>query len=109
MNDLARLRELYIAVNKLMAYLGAYGEISPKSILADGVMDALRAIDGGIYDVAAFDALLTELEQLREAVSDAETVINRGVELMTYKQVGRWTGVRHWLETYAIDAAKEEK
>ena len=40
---------LYNAVNELMATLGAYGEIDPRSDDADRVMSALHAIDGGIY------------------------------------------------------------
>jgi hypothetical protein len=51
------------------------------------------------------DALDAELNQLRVRIADLEAreaeaaaVIARGVELMTHDQVGRWTGVRAWLE-----------
>lgn len=91
MNDLARLRELLHGREGIWSGSPQQWEAESRELI-----DALPA-------------LLTELEHLCSAVSDAETVINRGVELMTYKQVGRWTGVRHWLETYALDAAKDGK
>lgn len=40
---------LYRATSKLMAQLGAFGEITTRSPLADDVMNALHDIDGGVY------------------------------------------------------------
>ncbi len=48
--DEPQMRELYIAVNEMMAALGLHGEIGADSAEADKVMDALHTIDGGIYD-----------------------------------------------------------
>jgi hypothetical protein len=41
-----------------------------------------------------------EIERLRDRIADAETVIQRGVELMTVDQLGQWAGVRTWLEGF---------
>lgn len=53
---------LYHAVNRLMLSLGVVGEVSSLDPAAIGVMDALRAIDGGRYD-EALAALPDDLEE----------------------------------------------
>jgi len=42
-------RPLYDAVNRLMATVGAYGEVTARHPDVTAVMDALKAIDGGEY------------------------------------------------------------
>jgi len=45
-----KFRTLYVAVNEMMAPLGAHGEICARDDRVDAVMDALHDIDGGVYD-----------------------------------------------------------
>lgn len=42
---------LYVAVNNMMAVLGAEGEIDTRSELVEKVMDELYELDEGVYDV----------------------------------------------------------
>jgi len=44
-------KKLYIAVNEMMAQLGADGDINARSSEAEKVMDVLHEIDGGVYSV----------------------------------------------------------
>jgi hypothetical protein len=44
--------KLYESVNKLMAHIGAYGEVDSRSPLVGAVMDDLKVIDGGVYSAA---------------------------------------------------------
>ncbi len=44
-------RNLYIAINEMMAELGAKGEITTRNSLVTDVMNALHEIDDGVYDV----------------------------------------------------------
>jgi len=48
--NMEQLKRLYVAVNDMMAQLGAIGEISTTDARVSAVMDALRDIDGGDYD-----------------------------------------------------------
>lgn len=57
------------------------------------------ALDGQ----ATLDERNNEIERLGDMVEDARLVIGRGVDLMTNEQVGRWEGVRTWLELEASD------
>ena len=43
--EIAAYRRLFDAVDAMMAYLGMHGEISPKSELADAVMNCMHEID----------------------------------------------------------------
>ncbi len=52
--DGRKANALYRRASSLMAYLGAYGEVSPKSSLADALMNALNDIDGGNYNDSTF-------------------------------------------------------
>lgn len=46
---------LYVAVNHMMARLGAEGEIDARSTESSDVMDALHAIDGGVVNQRALE------------------------------------------------------
>lgn len=46
-NEIERLRNLYRAVNTMMAALGYHGTISADDDHVSAVMDALHEIDGG--------------------------------------------------------------
>ena len=50
MEDAAKIKTLYVAVNELMSKLGADGEIHAQTKEAGDVMDALYEIDGGGYN-----------------------------------------------------------
>ena len=41
--------KLYHAVNRMMAVMGAEGEVNTQMAVADDVMGALAEIDGGVY------------------------------------------------------------
>ena len=44
-------KALYVAVNEMMASLGAHGQIEARDERVSAVMDVLHDIDGGVYDV----------------------------------------------------------
>lgn len=41
--------------------------------------------------------LTVENRRLRKQLEDAKTVVATGVKLMTFEQIGQWTGVRKFL------------
>ena len=47
-----KFKPLYIAINEMMAILGADGEVNTKQMAVINVMDALAEIDGGEFDTA---------------------------------------------------------
>jgi len=49
------------------------------------------------------DWAATEIERLRNQVAAGLHVVNAGVDLMSREQVGRWAGVRSFLEQVAED------
>lgn len=51
MNKQDKLKQLYIAVNEMMAVIGAEGEIDSRHNYVDNVMDALHDLDDGVYDI----------------------------------------------------------
>lgn len=48
---LNRFKQLYITINKMMMKLGAEGEIGTRAVEVLDVMDALKELDGGVFDV----------------------------------------------------------
>ena len=48
---LDRFKNLYIAINEMMAILGADGEISTDQVIVEDVMFSLKQIDGGTFDI----------------------------------------------------------
>lgn len=52
---------------------------------------------------AANTEIAAEITRLRQQVEAARLVILRGVNIMTTEQVGRWVGVRAWLEQDSDD------
>jgi hypothetical protein len=52
--QLEAVKPMYIAINNMMAVLGAKGEIHATDIEANQVMSALADLDGGVYDVDKF-------------------------------------------------------
>ncbi len=44
-----KIKELYIAVNEMMAIMGAEGEVTTRDISSDRVMNALHEMDDGSY------------------------------------------------------------
>ena len=52
--QLEAVKPLYIAINEMMAVLGAVGEINTRHEKASAVMDALHDLDSGVYDVDKF-------------------------------------------------------
>lgn len=67
--------------------------------------DAQSLSAGDIGDISQAIAESWEVQRLRARVAELEAreaeataLINAAVELMTTEQVGRWTGVRAWLE-----------
>ena len=68
---------------------------------------ALRWVDNNCYDEATVNRLRSrnvartlsdEVERLRNQLEAGRNVVNLGINLMTTEQVGRWVGVRHFLE-----------
>jgi hypothetical protein len=51
---LEAVKPMYIAINNMMAVLGAKGEIHATDEKANQVMSALADLDGGVYDVDKF-------------------------------------------------------
>jgi hypothetical protein len=68
---------------------------------------ALRWVDNNCYDEVTVNRLRSlkvarilsdEVERLRNQLEAGRSVVNLGINLMTTEQVGRWVGVRHFLE-----------
>ena len=52
--QLEAVKPLYIAINEMMAVLGAEGEINTRHEKTEAVMNALYELDDGVYDVDKF-------------------------------------------------------
>ena len=50
--EIERFRELYVALNEMLAILGADGEVNTRQMTVINVMEALAEIDGGEFDTA---------------------------------------------------------
>ena len=78
------MSDLYHAANRLMAHIGAVGEVNSRDEHVSAVMDALYAIDGG-------EALAAELGKSKEAencnlAARVEVLKNSLKNLLTYAE-----------------------
>jgi len=61
MNEDEKLQKLYKAINEMIAFLGAEGEINIRNHFFDNVMNALFDIDEGVYDDNRFKKFMKNL------------------------------------------------